>query len=63
LVLGEFAVFVMVFLRLHKLLVYLEPTAASRCEVEGGRPIFRREKFSMKTQRGNKWKHTRRVQI
>jgi hypothetical protein len=35
LVLSEFAGFVMAFLRLHKILAYLEATAESRCVVEG----------------------------
>jgi hypothetical protein len=35
LVLREFAGFVMVFLRLHKILTYLEETAERRCVVEG----------------------------
>jgi hypothetical protein len=35
LVLREFAGFVMVFLRLHKILTYLETTAERRCVVEG----------------------------
>jgi hypothetical protein len=35
LVLSEFAGFVMAFLRLHKILAYLEATAENRCVVEG----------------------------
>jgi hypothetical protein len=34
-VLCEFAVFVMAFVRLHKILANLEATAESRCLVEG----------------------------